>query len=266
MNYAKFIEARYTIIDKNLQKVDFLLNPIQRKYLTEDLTTRDVILKARKQGFSSVILAKFCADFILRENSRSVVIADSKENAIALLDRVKKYITAYEGKTGKKVPLKYNSKHELVNAALNTRYFVGSAENVEFGRSQDITNLHFSEAAFYPDFDSLRASAMQAVTDTAHVVVETTANGFNQFRTFWEDSKKGETGFKASFYKASDFYSPEFLAMKKKELKDKFPQEYPENDLEAFLLSGNPYFDTKAIQWYLDKAIEPIENEQFSFI
>lgn len=267
MNYKKFIESRFTIIDKNLKEVPFVLNPIQEKYLTQDLTTRDVILKARKQGFSSVILGKFAADFILRENSRSVVIADNSDNAIALLDRVKKYLESYEYNTGVKVPLKYNSKHELVNAALNTRYFVGSAENVEFGRSQDITNLHFSEAAFYPDFDKLRASAMQAVTDQAHVVVETTANGFNQFRAFWEESKKGETGFTAHFYKGSDVYSPEFLDMKRKELKDKFPQEYPETDVEAFLLSGTPYFDMESIQWYMERVKEPLKtNEQFSFI
>lgn len=262
MNYKKFIESRFEIVNKDLKAVPFILNTIQDRYLTQDSSGKDVILKARKQGFSSVILARYTADFILRENSRSVVIADSKENAIALLDRVKYYLKSYEAITGKQVPLKYNSKNELVNAAMNTRYFVGSAENVEFGRSQDITNLHFSEAAFYPDFDKLKASALQATVDNAHVVVETTANGFNIFKSFWDESKKNESGFKAIFYKGSDFYSPEFLAMKKQELKDKFPQEYPEEDIEAFLLSGTPYFGPKSVQWYFDKKYKPMTQDQ----
>ena len=93
----------------------------------------------------------------------------------------------------------------MVNASMNSRYFVGTAENAEFGRSQDITNLHFSEAAFYNNFEKLRASALQATVSHAHVVVETTANGFNEFKTFWEASKLGETGFNPLFFKAKRF-------------------------------------------------------------
>jgi hypothetical protein len=48
----------------------------------------DVILKARQQGFSSVILAMFTADFLLKENSRSVIVADIDDNATELLDTV----------------------------------------------------------------------------------------------------------------------------------------------------------------------------------
>lgn len=263
MNYKKFIEARFKIVNKQGQKVPFLLNDMQNKYLTQDTSGKDVILKARKMGFSSAILARYSDDFILRENSRSVVIADNTDNAIALLDRVKYYLDTYAETTGVIVPLKYNSKHELVNASKNTRYFVGTAENVEFGRSQDITNLHFSEAAFYPHFKKLMASALQATVDNAHVVIETTANGFGEFKTFWDESKLGETGFKSIFYKASDFYSAEFLEAKKKELKELFKQEYPETDMEAFLHSGNPFFDTESLSHYLDNSTDPVQYEQF---
>lgn len=252
MNYAKFIEARFQIVDKKAQQTPFILNSIQKKYLLHDSTGFDVILKARQQGFSSLILAMFTADFILKENSRSVVVADIDDNASELLDRVKFYIKTYEEITGTKVPLKYNSKTELYNEAMGSRYTIGTAKNAEFGRSKTITNLHLSEFAFYPNPERIIAGAGQAVVETGRLVIETTANGFNDFKKLWDDCISGARSYKPLFYKASDFYPPEFLAKKRLELKDLFPQEYPESAQEAFLMSGDPYFDKEAMRYYLE--------------
>lgn len=258
-NYKKFIEARLGIINKEGSVVPFRLNKIQDQYLTQDASGRDIILKARQQGFSSLCLGRYTADFILKENSVNVVVADNRENATALLDRVKFYIQTYEEITGVMIPLKYNTKYELVNELMNSKYTIGTAEATEFGRSKTITNLHFSEAAFYPHFEKLLAGALQAVTPNGSVVIETTANGFNEFKTFWDDSKKGMTGFKALFYPGSVFYAPEFLAQKRGELKRLFKQEYPETDMEAFLTSGESYFETDALMYYMEHMVkEPI--------
>ena len=140
--YKRFIEENLTIVNKEGKEVDFILNPIQNKYLTEDTIWYDYILKARQQGFSSLILAVFTADFLLKENSRSVVVADIADNAQELLDRVKFYLRSYERKHGIKIPLKYNSKYELFYEAMNTRYTIGTSTNIDFGRSKTITNLH----------------------------------------------------------------------------------------------------------------------------
>lgn len=260
MNYQKWIEARLRIVNKQSEEVPFVLNKIQTKYITEDMTGRDVILKARQQGFSSVILAIFTGDFILRENSRSVIVADIADNASELLDRVKSYIRSYELITGRKVPLKYNSKYELFNEAMGSRYTIGTADNNEFGRSKTITNLHLSEFAFYPNPEKLFAGAMQAVVPDGRILIETTANGFNFFKSFWEDCKKGDRPFKPLFYRASDFYDQDFLNVKKKELGRLYSQEYPDSDIEAFLTSGNLYFDPEALKSYLELSRDPIRE------
>jgi len=261
MNYAKFIEARFHIVGKDGLEVPFILNTIQSKYLTTDFTGRDVILKARQQGFSSLILAMFTCDFLLKENSRSVIVADIADNAMELLDRVKSYIRTYEDITQTKVPLRYNSKYELYNDAMNSRYTIGTADNRELGRSKTITNLHLSEFAFYPDAERLFAGIMQAVVPDGKVIIETTANGFGFFKTFWEECKLGERPFKPLFYPASQFYDQEFLINKKQELGRLFPQEYPETDVEAFLSSGDLFFDSEALKRHLEGAIEPIGSE-----
>lgn len=256
-NYKPFIEDNFKIINKELQEVPFIYNPIQASY-DEMRGKRDIILKARQQGFSSEILAEYTTDFLMMDNSISVVVADIADNAQDLLDRVKLYLRTYEEHKGVKVPLKYNSKYELVNASNNAKYIIGTANNVEFGRSKTITNLHLSEAAFYPNFTGLISSAVQAVVPTGRVVIETTANGFNELRSFWISSKLGETGFQPLFFKASAFYSPEFLALKLKELGPrKFKQEYPETPEEAFITSGDCFFDTEMLAKYLKEAKSP---------
>jgi hypothetical protein len=260
MDYLIQIPKVFDIVDKRGLRVPFVLNSIQEKYITQDYTGRDVILKARQQGFSSFILALFTIDFLNRENSRSVIVADIADNAVELLDRVKFYLRCFEEKTGLKVPLKYNSKYELFNEAMNSRYTIGTADNADFGRSKTITNLHLSEFAYYPDPEGLFAGAMQAVVPDGRIIIETTANGFNFFKKFWEMCKQGEKPFKPLFYKASDFYSKDFLETKKRELDRLFPQEYPETDIEAFLTSGSLYFDPQALQGYLQDVKEPLKT------
>lgn len=263
--YKRFIEDFFSIIDKSNNLVPFRLNPIQTKFTETCDGHRDVVLKARQQGFSSLILAMFTKDFILNEFSHSVIVADSRENAEGLLDRVKLYIECYENKKGFKIPMKYNTRNELYNELTKSKYTVGTAENVEFGRSKTITNIHFSEAAFYPDFERILASAMQAVTEEGKAIIETTANGFNYFRDFWYQCKEGKRNFKPSFFNAQDFYSDEFLKNKELELGRLYRQEYPRSDGEAFLASGDTYFDREALNWYMEHKQEPVRTYQYGF-
>src|SRR3989339_766737 len=148
-NYRQFIEDNFKIVNKQGVLVDFILNAIQRKYLLEDYTGTDDILKARQEGFSSLINAIFTADFLLKEHSYSVIVADIEENATGLLDRVKMFLSSYEEKNKIKIPLKYDSRFEMYNNFMDSRFVIGTAKNAEFGRSKTITNLHCSELAFF---------------------------------------------------------------------------------------------------------------------
>lgn len=252
--YKKFTEARLTVFDKITHEfIPFRLNPIQSRFI-RDASGKDIILKARQQGFSSLILAMFTADFLLKSNSLSVVIADIADNALDLLGRVKGFIQAYEETKGVKVPFKYNSKYELHNAANNARYIIGTAENTQFGRSKTITNLHMSEAAFYKDFTKLQSSAGTALVPNGKFIIETTANGYNDFKEFWDKSMMGETPFKPHFFNASDFYSTEFLLSESKRLGREYPQEYPESAEEAFITSGATYIDNLSLARLLEQV------------
>lgn len=256
--YKRFIEARLTIVNKEGKEVPFILNTAQNMF-AEQATGKDNDLKARQEGISAFVLGAFTGDFLLKENSTSVVVADTSDNAQGLLERVKWYLASYERKTNTKVPLKYNSKYELHNAAMNSKYIIGTAQNIEVGRSRTITNAHLSEAAFYPQFRKLLASLLQAVVPDGKVVIETTANGFNDFKTWWDETAQGETGFNNIFFPGSLVYSEEFLEQKRKELGRYFAQEYPETPEEAFITSGDTYFHQEAMREYLSRVMEPMK-------
>lgn len=260
MNYQKFIESRLKIVNKEGQIVPFLLNKIQLDWINSP-HLRKIELKARQQGFSSAILGKKTGKFILEENRYIVSIADNSDNAQGLLERVKFFIKSYEEEKKVKIPLKYNSKYELYNEAMNNRFIIGTAENPEVGRSKTITDLHLSEAAFYRDLRRMFASAIQALVPDGELDIETTANGFNEFKTIWDEAKQGSNGLVPLFYPASAFYTPDFLEQKKKELGRLYKQEYPETDIEAFLTSGDNFFDPESLQWYLSNAKDPITND-----
>jgi len=259
--YKKFIEKNLEIVNKEGELVPFKLNAIQGKFLIDDFTNpKAIILKARQQGFSSLILAVFLADFLLKENTYNVVVADEASNAQGLLKRVKDYLKSWATKGGFDIDkvLKYNSKYELYLESTNSTYHIGTAQNTNFGRSKTITNLHLSEGAFYPHFEDLTSGAMQAVVPTGRVIIETTANGFNKFKTYWDKTVSGDTPFKPHFYPAQDFYSREFLQQKEKELGRLYKQEYPATPLEAFITSGETYFDSDSLGHYLDLIRKPM--------
>lgn len=256
MDYLKAIK-KFDIVNKEGQSVPFCANNFQEIYFNNS-TNKDVILKARQIGFSSLILAIFTLDFLGKENSRSVCVSHDAPSATKLLDRVKYFIDSLKRK-GLTINLKYNSRNEMVNADKNSTFYIGAAGSKSFGRGDTLTNLHLSEFAFYDDPQSLLASALQAVVPTGKVIIESTANGMNYFKEFWDRSKSGDTGFKTHFFDNS-FYSKEFLEQKKKELGERFPQEYPETDTEAFLSSGNPFFDQEALKFYLDQIQQPVNT------
>lgn len=254
MNYTKAL-TKFDIVSKDGQAVPFEVNNFQQRYL-DTMTSRDAILKVRQVGFSSLILGIFTLDFLLVENSRSVCISHDAQSAQKLLDRVKYFIKSAEEK-GLAVNLKYNSRNELVNADKNSSFYIGQAGSKSFGRGDTLNNLHLSEFAFYEDPERMLSSVLQAVVPSGKVVIETTANGMNYFKTFWDKAVSGESNFKPHFFDNS-FYSQEFLNQRKAEIgEEQFKQEYPATDIEAFISTGSPFFDREALQHYLSEVQIP---------
>jgi hypothetical protein len=269
--YSRFMADRYTIIDKDKLEVPFKQQPAQDDFLRMlSYYYIVVVLKARKMGFSSSALGVATTKFLTGRNERCVSMSFDQTAGEKQLTRAKHFIKSFEYIKSKqlgyafKVPLKYNSKSEMAWEGIDEdgKTFVntlriGTAKSASFGRGDDITFLHLTEVAFCDDVDALLAAVGEATVRGAHTILETTANGFNSFKTFWDQAMLNQRGAACLFYLPEWEYDDVFLAAKRKKLGDRlFEQEYPPDPETAFITSGGTYFRKDSMQHYLNQVKE----------
>lgn len=261
--YRDWMSKRLTIIDKKKVEVPFTQKPAQDDLLYHmSLYLNILVLKARKMGFSSTALGVGTGKFILGRNEKVVSMSFDATASGKQLSRVKHYIKSYERITGTKIPFKYNSKTELVwegcdpetgEEWVNTLQ-VGTAKSTSFGRGDDITFLHLTEVGFVDDIEILLSGVGEACLPGSHKILETTANGFNSYKEFWDRTILNKTGFAGLFYTPEWEYDEAYLSEKREILGRLYDQEYPFTPIEAFLTSGQPFFNQQAVKGYYNEV------------
>lgn len=273
---------------KDRRLIPFHPNLVQQMYLDMilpewregDITPhalKEFLLKARQEGFSTLIAALFFCDTVNTPNTTTVVIANDKDNTEKLFRMVQLFFEHLPPE--KKPRAKYASKHEFYWPELNSSYYVGTAGDRSFGRGNTINNLHCTEVAFYPDAERLMSGLLEAVPEDGNVVQESTANGVgNYFHNEYVLASEGNSSYAARFF--GWFELPEYskapsvdfektpteaLFAETYSLSDgqvfwyrtkatspgmrlRIRQEYPSNPREAFLVSGQKYFDVEALE------------------
>jgi hypothetical protein len=287
-----FIERFFWIINKAAKKVPFVFNPIQNLFY-KSRTHHDLILKSRKEGLSSLIEAMFLHGCIFGQNENCVTMAHTLDDTKIHMDRVRHFLDTLGRKDMKvEVTLDKENERELFFPHSNSRYWVGTAGSVAFGRGRDITKLHLSEVAHYQDQDVL-TGVMEACTPNAWIVMETTANGVGEaFHNLWREAQDPDSGspWKCHFFawfndptnstsipigvtlRMTDLESRMksqyhltneqvyWYRLKRASMTDKslMPQEHPSNDQEAFLSSGRHAFNLPKIQEKKLRAAPPL--------
>lgn len=288
--YQTAIEKLFLIVTRNAQTIPFKLNEPQKKILYE-LKRRDIILKARQEGISSLVLALFAVDFLSIENVRCVVISHEATATQKLFDKVKFYLESLKKTFPGELPykLKYNSRSELVNTEKNSVFYIGTAGARAFGHGDTINNLHVSELSRWPEQERLMVGLMQAVPRDGRIIVETTANGVGDyFYNLWNKAQSQGSTFNTHFlpwFLLEEYSIPiqgQFTATaeeaelqktyqltneqlnwrrwKLSELggnEDAFNEQFPANSEEAFIVSGNPIWSPTLLKKYLHRCKEP---------
>lgn len=296
----QWIENNLWIKTKDRRVILLRFNDIQEEYWANK-TDWDIILKYRQGGISTLVLAEFFEDTARNENTTSVVVAHDRDSTEKLFNIVKMYFDRLPLDEKARLcanPEKpqYKNRRELYFDKINSWFVVGTAGNIEFGRGQTINNLHCSEVAFWPRPEDLMAGLLEAVPSGGRVRLESTPNGFNYFYNECQDAQMGEGVYNFHFFPwwvqkdyTEDLDSGEdaqiqsslteeeqklidrkdltlgqikWRRLKKKTLKKKFPQEYPEDDISCFLGSGNCVFDTELLADYLHGCRNPIRTEE----
>lgn len=267
--YESFMADNFKIVNKEQQSVPFNVQPAQHSLNYHMQFYLDIlVLKARKMGFSSDALGIGATKFIIGENEKCASMSFEQGASEKQLSRAKYYIKSYEEKNNVKIPYKYNSKNQIVREGKKPNehggydYYenilqVGTFGNTSFGRGDDITFLHLTEVSL-ADLVQLMAGVGEACLPNAHKILETTANGFNSYKSTWDSAMLGENSFAALFYSPYWEYSEEYVTKKRQDLGRLGPQEYPLTAEEAFLTSGDTYFDQEAMRYYLENCKEPL--------
>lgn len=180
------------------------------------------------------------------------------------------------------------------NPGLRSSIRVATAEQKGVGRGATYKLMHLSEIAFWKEQDGRTVldqltGLLQTLPQNGFslLVVESTANGYNYFKQMWDMAVAGDSDYIPLFfpwYQMPEYrreYDGEKLTEEEEELKvqftldneqlmwrryairtlcggdiNKFKQEYPSTPEEAFIQTGNPFFDTVKIQERL-RTIRP---------
>jgi len=298
MKYKAFIEARFLIDEATTGKlVPFIFNKVQNKYYQElcdkydienkGLTNpiREIILKARREGFSSFILGLFAADDILQDNPTETLVISYKDEATKTFrTRYRRFLLSFgarkAGYTVEQIQKDPNILEDIARIFLSidaneielkhnkAHFYCGTASARTGGRGGVLQKVLFSEAAHYPDTERMTAREIidgtlrQVDINSGWAFIESTANGFgNYYELTWTAAINFLSRFCSRFFGWREFYTEAEFKLIASEFPDKqmLKQEYPETAEEAFLVTGSPYFNNELIFEYLKRAEEPIE-------
>jgi hypothetical protein len=303
------IEMMFQIPNKKGKTVPFFLNNVQKDFLQqlEELKEKYpneqkkvLILKGRQQGFTSLITAYQLAYTVMRSNMSGKTIAHTREDTAGIFQMKAKFFFEHipEIFQPKK---KYDSKSEYFFDILNSHWTISTAGSKEGGRSSTVQMLHGSEVAFWKDAQAKLAGLGEAIVPDGLLILESTANGYNYFKTLFDEAIEGNNSYHAFFYQwwrtpeyRMEFETKEVLNQFKKAIKnksryknipskimeklaivrekynvdyeqlywwskkyqdkkDKALQEYPHSPADAFLTSGDTYFDSEKIKLLLNE-------------
>lgn len=271
-----WIERSLYIVDQNLQRVPFVFNGPQNAYYDARSET-DIILKARKMGFSSSILAVAAHQCAFKPHTRVAIVGHEEAATERMLKRVGYYIENSDIKINARI-----KRNEIFFPDTKGYMIVGTAGATNFGRGDDFNIVHLTESAHYESRDMIGGiqEAMVKGKDVLRwIVQETTAKGAgNSFHRSWLKAIAGTSGWKPHFFPwfqerlnridGSQPFAPDAveadlrdafgldwdqLAWRRHKLEtmadpDLFVQEHPATWEEAFLTSGKMVFDWRAIK------------------
>ena len=314
----RFIEKNLCIRTKEAKIVPLKLNPAQVR-LYEALERqrkakkpmRVIILKARQLGFSTLAEALIFQRTATKKNVNSLIVAH-REDSTANLFKMSKLF--FERLPEEVRPMHRNSNaRELVfenperdpekkakEPGLMSRIRCSTAGGSGIGRSDTLQNVHASEFAFWTgDKTATWTGILQAVpaAEDTMVIVESTANGYDEFHRMWEAAVKGESDFEPLFFPW--FENPDYRrktppgtvwTMEESGLAERygldeeqlawrrwcirnncagdervFRQEYPSCPDEAFLTSGQSVFDNEKVRLRREQAPQPVKRGWFEY-
>lgn len=204
----------YTIVGKQGNRQIFQMNYAQHRVYAASLWhARLIILKSRQQGISTFWLICYLDDGLVNSDYNIGMMAQGQKEAGTLLKRVKlAWDTINPALTSVlSVGLDRDNAAEQGFSNNSTIYISTSF------RSATLQRLHISEfgkiAKAYPErARETKTGTLQAIQAGNTVVIESTAEGDNEFKRMWEQAVENERRYKNGEPYAGKDFKPVFLS------------------------------------------------------
>lgn len=196
-NEIAWIETFLKIADKSGKIVPFILTP-EQKTLVGGLEHKNIISKSRQLGCSVVCCALSIRKCVCHPNTTCVLISHSQESTNKVFAKLKQMF--YSLPDCIRPDLLTNNRQEL-SFVNGSRISCQTAGNKDLCRGDTINGvLHMSEFAMWKNQEGQMQSLMQAVTESATVIVESTTKGFNLYSQTYMQARNNENDFKSFMF------------------------------------------------------------------
>lgn len=276
----------YKIVNEHGELMTFKLRREQDSFM-RNRTNRNIILKARQLGFTTLACIDFLDDCLFNQNLTAVIIAHKQDQLEVIFRRVQIAWENFQKDFGESLGFKADASRTNL-----LKFNTGSLIRVALSsRGDTVQRLHVSEfgkiCAQYPlKAEEILTGAFPSVPTDGRITIESTAEGETGYFAdmFWEawnnKSAPHSKQFKAFFfpwyfeqkYRVEDtnINVPQMyrgINLKQyqvlhnldesqmrwyyltfKEQRDKMKQEYPTTPEEAFEASEDKFFDVSVIQ------------------
>jgi len=265
---AFFIENFCMLKDQRYGRaIPFKLWPCQKTQLDIwEGNIRSITLKTRQIGISWLSAAYMLHQMIFRTFFEAMAISRKETDAIKYLDKARFMYHNLPELFKELSPIIHENQRmiELGNDRKKHKSIaMAESSNPEAGRSETLNMIILDEAGFIPDAESIWVAAEPTLEKTdGKAIVISTGNGYDKFfQPIFEGSwETGANGFKANFIPWSGDPSRDqaWYDLREKQSKAQgrlrdFRAEYPRNPVEAFIVSGDTFFDPDLIQEYLNR-------------
>jgi hypothetical protein len=202
-----FIENNFKIIDKKTNLVPFRLKKCQKHFI-ENKTHRNVCVKGRQMGFSSIVEADASHDLFTMAYQRQTIITQDTETSEFLFQNVQRFYRNLPWNLNKpddqmQPKHDWKSGNRMRFPKIDSYIYIDSAKSDSVGIGHTINHVHLSELAKWPDRTArqLWADITQTVPAEGNITAESTPTGRNGvFYEIYQEAKKGINGFKHFFY------------------------------------------------------------------
>ena len=153
----------------------------EQKRFEAERTGRDIVLKPRQVGFSTLELARDLWFAIVNPGASVLVLVHDSDLAEQLFLTLRIFADCLRG-IGQLPKTLYSNKRELVFAHTGSAVRIAEAGETsrsasKKGRSGTVHRLHATEVAFWGSPAETMGAVLQSVPATGEVVIESTANG-----------------------------------------------------------------------------------------